>query len=166
MLLAQTDTGSYPVHKTKFRLDEVVKEIFEDINILVESRPVNVKLAYCQPVEVLADKQLIYRLFLNLCDNALKYTEQGFIELSLKSWSEIIEFKIKDTGCGIPPEQLPHIFDRFYRVDKSRTSSTGGSGLGLSISQWIAHAHGGEIYVESEINRGTTVKIHLPLQKS
>lgn len=164
-LLAQTDTGSYPVQKSKFRLDELVKEIFEDINILVENRPVNVKLAYCQPVEVFADKQLIYRLFLNLCDNALKYTRKGFIELSLKSWSDVIEFKIKDSGCGIPPEQLPHIFDRFYRVDKSRTSSTGGSGLGLSISQWIAHAHGGEIFVESEINRGTTVKIHLPLQK-
>lgn len=166
MLLAQTDTGSYPVHKSKFRLDEVVKEIFEDINILVENRPVKVRLASCQPVEAFADKQLIYRLFLNLCDNALKYTETGFIELSLRSWGDIIEFKIKDSGCGIPQEQLPHIFDRFYRVDKSRTSSTGGSGLGLSISQWIAQAHDGEIYVESEINRGTTVKIHLPLIRS
>lgn len=165
MLLAQSDTGNYPIRKNVFRLDEVVREIFEDIQILLEHRSINVILNHNKAVEVFGDKQLIYRLLLNLCDNALKYTQHGYIELSLTRLDDTIEFTLRDTGCGIPRDQLPHIFDRFYRVDKSRTSSTGGSGLGLAISQWIARAHGGRIIVDSVEQKGTTVKVLLPVHK-
>lgn len=162
MLLAQSDTRSYPIQKSAFMLDAVVRELFEDIQILVESRPVKVILNRCEKAEIWGDKQLIYRLLLNLCDNALKYTEEGFIELNLRKFVGSIEFSIKDSGCGIPADHLPHIFDRFYRVDKSRARSTGGSGLGLAISQWIVQAHGGNIEVESQYGKGTTVKVYLP----
>jgi signal transduction histidine kinase len=163
MLLAQSDTRSYPVQKSVFRLDEVVREIFEDIQILVEHRPIDVILKRCKAIEIFGDKQLIYRLLLNLCDNALKYTREGYIELSLNRLENTIEFTLKDTGCGIPRDQLPHIFDRFFRVDKSRTSFTGGSGLGLAISQWISNAHGGKIFVNSVEDKGTTFKVLLPV---
>jgi signal transduction histidine kinase len=101
---------------------------------------------------------------LNLCDNALKYTAQGHIQLSLKRAGTYVDLAISDTGQGIPSEDLPHIFDRFYRVDKARSSDTGGSGLGLAICRWIVAAHGGKIEVTSKLKKGTTVRVSLPLK--
>jgi signal transduction histidine kinase len=113
-------------------------------------------------VEFFGDELLMRRLLLNLCDNALKYTSQGNIALSLKKIDTQIELAISDTGKGIPVEDLPHIFDRFYRVDKSRSSASGGSGLGLAICQWIVSAHGGKIEVTSELRKGTRMQVSLP----
>jgi heavy metal sensor kinase len=162
MLLAHSDSGDYPVHKTRFRLDVAVEEIFEDLQILAEGRPLAVHLQNCEAVEFFGDESLVRRLLLNLCDNALKYTSQGSIELSLKKFDTKIELAISDTGKGIPTDDLPHIFDRFYRVDKSHSSATGGSGLGLAICQWIVAAHGGKIEVTSNPGKGTTVRVSLP----
>ncbi len=162
MLLARSDSGEYPIHKTAFRLDVAVKEIFEDLQILAEGRPLAVHLQNREAVEFFGDELLLRRLLLNLCDNALKYTSEGNIALSMKRVDAQIELAISDTGHGIPAEDLPHIFDRFYRVDKSRTSATGGSGLGLAICQWIVSAHGGKIEVTSALEKGTTVRVSLP----
>lgn len=162
MLLAQSDSGRYPLDKKIFQLDQVMKETVEDVKILAENRPIEVNLVHCDQVEFLGDEQLIRRLLLNLSDNALKYTEQGQIDFSLKAQNEIVEIKISDTGIGIPEENLPHIFDRFYRVEKARTRDSGGSGLGLSISKWIVEAHNGKIKIESTVTEGTTVIISLP----
>ncbi len=162
MLLARSDSGDYPIHKTRFRLDVAVKEIFEDLQILAEGRPLAVHLQNREPVEFFGDESLVRRLLLNLCDNALKYTSQGSIELSLKKVDTKIELAISDTGKGIPAEDLPHIFNRFYRVDKSHSSASGGSGLGLAICQWIVAAHGGKIEVTSNLEKGTTVRVSLP----
>ncbi len=162
MLLARSDSGEYPIHKTRFRLDAAVKEIFEDLQILAEGRPLAVHLQNSQAVEFFGDESLMRRLILNLCENALKYTSQGNIELSLNKTGAKINLVVSDTGKGIPAEDLPHIFDRFYRVDKSHSSATGGSGLGLAICQWIVSAHGGKINVTSEMAMGTTVRVSLP----
>jgi signal transduction histidine kinase len=162
MLLARSDSGDYPIHKTHFRLDIAVKEIFEDLQILAEGRPLTVHLENREAVKFFGDESLIRRLILNLCENALKYTSQGNIELSLKKIGAKVNLVISDTGQGIPVEDLPHVFDRFYRVDKSHSSATGGSGLGLAICQWIVSAHGGKIAVSSEVGKGTTVRVSLP----
>lgn len=164
MLLARSDSGDYPIHKTRFRLDVAVKEIFEDLQILAEGRPLAVHLQNLEAVEFFGDEALVRRLLLNLCDNALKYTSPGSIELSLKKVDTRIELALSDTGKGIPAEDLPHIFDRFYRVDKARSSGAAGasSGLGLAICQWIVSAHGGKIEVVSELGKGTTVRVSLP----
>lgn len=162
MLLARSDSGQYPLTKTLFQLDTVVREIFEDTQILAEARSLAVRLPSCDRVEFFGDELLVRRLLLNLCDNAVKYTLAGNIELSLQRQGEMISLRISDTGCGIPAEDLPHIFDRFYRVDKSHSSVAGGSGLGLSICQWIVAAHGGTIEVISKFEKGTTVQILLP----
>ena len=122
-----------------------------------------VNLIHCKQVEFFGDEQLIRRLLLNLSDNALKYTKKGQIDFSLKSQNEIVEITISDTGIGIPEENLSHIFDRFCKIEKARTSSNKGSGLGLSICKWIVEAHGGEIKIDSTINKGTTATICLPL---
>lgn len=163
MLLAQSDTDSYPIQKKKFRLHDVVSETVEDAQNLSEKGDMKVHLNECPPVELVGDEHLIRRLLLNITDNALKNTSKGQIEFNLRSLPDEAEISIRDTGIGIPEEDLPHIFDRFYRVDKSRNKASRGSGLGLAISKWIVEAHNGEISIESTPGKGTVVKITLPL---
>lgn len=162
MLLARSDSGDYPATKQLFRLDLVVQEIFEDLKILAEDRGLAVLLRECCVVEFFGDEALVRHLLMNLCDNALKYTSKGKIELSLRRSEHEIAMLVSDTGFGIPAEELPHIFDRFYRVEKARTSGSG-SGLGLAICKWIVEAHDGMIQVASEVGSGTTVRVSLPL---
>ncbi len=162
MLLARSDSGDYPIHKAPFRLDLAIKEIFEDLQILAEGRSLAVHLQNGEAVEFFGDELLMRRLLLNLCENALKYTSGGGISLNLKKADAKIVLAISDTGGGIPTEDVPHIFDRFYRVDKSHSSATGGSGLGLAICRWIVSAHGGKIELNSELGKGTTVRVLLP----
>ena len=113
--------------------------------------------------EITADKERIEQVVINLISNAIKYTpDGGAITLSAASVSDGIEIRVSDTGVGIPKDDLPHIFERFYRVEKARTSETGGTGLGLAIAKEIVEAHGGEISIESEQGVGSTVTILLP----
>ncbi len=159
MLLARSDSGNYPFKKKLFRLDVVVHEIFEDLQILAEGRALSLQLQVCEELEFFGDELLIRRLLLNLCDNALKYTRNGKIALALQRFEGATVLTVSDTGEGIPTEDLPHIFDRFYRADKSRTNSTGGSGLGLAICKWIVLAHNGKINLTSTVGEGTTVRV-------
>lgn len=114
-------------------------------------------------LEIYGDRDLLRQAIHNLLDNAIKYTPaKGAIalEVAVKPRRPIIT--VKDTGIGIPDSDLPHIFDRFYRVDKARTRETGGFGLGLAIAQQIIHAHSGTIIVESKLGKGTKFQICLP----
>jgi signal transduction histidine kinase len=104
-------------------------------------------------------------LFLNILDNAIRYTSSGgTITLSLRREDQTAVVSIADTGIGIPTEDLTHIFERFYRVDKARSPAEGGSGLGLAISQYIVEVHGGKIAVESKPGSGSTFTIYLPIK--
>jgi signal transduction histidine kinase len=125
---------------------------------------VQVTIKEVDQVYVLGDSDRLKQLLLNLVDNAIKYTPAGgevLMSLSKKDGNALVE--IRDNGVGIPAEDLPRIFDRFYRVDKARTRYPGGSGLGLSIARWIAVAHGGNIYVESTVGEGSTFSVSLPI---
>lgn len=163
MLLARSDSGNYPFRKRKFQLDAIVREVFEDLQILAEGRGLSLQLQACEELEFFGDQLLIRRLLLNLCDNALKFTHEGEIVLGLHQSAGEIVFQVRDTGEGIAAEDLPHIFDRFYRADKSRTNSTGGSGLGLAICKWIVAAHNGKIEFTSTVGAGTTVRVGFPM---
>ena len=102
----------------------------------------------------------------NLIDNAVKYTpEGGAVTVTLTADSREAVLTVRDTGIGIPPEDIAHIFDRFYRVDKARSRATGGTGLGLSIVRQMVQLHGGEITVASESSQGSTFTVTLPLRK-
>ncbi len=115
--------------------------------------------------EISADKERIEQVVINIISNAIKYTpDGGEITVSAGKTRDGIEIHVRDTGVGIPADDLPHIFERFYRVEKARTSETGGTGLGLAIAKEIVEAHGGEIAIESEQGVGSVVIIRLPLE--
>jgi signal transduction histidine kinase len=116
---------------------------------------------------VQGDAQALRRLVLILIDNAVKYTTApGAVQVRLGSSDRNAVLEVQDTGIGITPDDLPHIFERFYRADPARGSDSGGAGLGLSIAQWIAQQHGGEIAVESRPGRGSTFRVSLPMAKN
>jgi signal transduction histidine kinase len=111
----------------------------------------------------MADQDLLLQLMLNLLDNAVKYTPSGgTVDVSLSAANGQAEVAVSDSGPGIAAEHLPHIFDRFYRVDRARSRAEGGVGLGLSICRWIAEAHGGSIRAYSAPGEGSTFIVRLP----
>ena len=116
------------------------------------------------PCETVGDSLKLQQVFYNVIDNAIKYTPRGGeVRVELARAGKRAVVRVEDTGIGIPADDLPHIFDRFYRVDKARSRETGGTGLGLSIVRQIVLLHDGDIRAESEENKGTTFVIELPI---
>lgn len=141
-------------------LSTLLQDVADSLQPLAEGK--NLALACSVPpgLGVIGDRDGLIRLFMNLLGNAIKYTEQGSVSISLRRQTdEFVEVAIADTGVGIPPKHLPYIFDRFYRVEASRT--TPGAGLGLAIALSVAQAHGGTIGVSSEVDRGTEFLVRL-----
>lgn len=162
LLLARADSGGLPLDRKPVELDTVLFEVYRQVS--KPKPPVDVELTAVDQATVMGDPDRLKQLLLNLVDNAIKYTQPGgHISLSLAKKAGWAHVEVTDTGIGIPSENLPHIFDRFYRVDKARTRAQGGSGLGLSIAKWIAQAHGGAIRVTSKVGEGTTFTVTLPV---
>jgi len=164
LMLAQAESGKLPLNLRPVELDLLVTEVFQEMYILAGGR-VNVHLSEIDQLVVNGDRDRLKQVFINLVANAIQYTPQGgdvFISLSrVKDQARII---CRDTGPGIPSEDLPHIFERFYRAEKSRTrGKSTGFGLGLSIAKWIVEHHSGRIEVNSKDGKGTTFVIWLPL---
>jgi two-component system, OmpR family, sensor kinase len=162
LLLARADSGAIPLELKAVELDNVLFDVYRQVERLAKS--VEVKLSVVDQVCVRGDADRLGQLVLNLVDNSLKYTPNGGkVVISLENNNNWARITVSDTGIGIPPEHLPHIFERFYRVDKARNRVQGGSGLGLSIARWIAQAHGGNISVNSKPGKGTTFTVSLPI---
>ena len=164
LLLARSDSGSETIDFEDVKLKPLLAELAQDLDLLVQDKGLTLELGAMDELKVRGDRVKLKQLFLNILDNAVRYTpEGGTITASLLRRDGQAVASIADTGIGIPAEHLPFIFDRFYRVDKSRTASDGGTGLGLSIAMSVAKIHGGGIEVESEPDKGTTFRIVLPL---
>jgi signal transduction histidine kinase len=131
---------------------------------VASERGIELQLVSSPAVTLRADEDLLLQLLLNLLDNAIKYTPVGGqVIVGWNVGAVQVELWVRDTGIGIASEHLPHLFDRFYRVDKARSRAEGRAGLGLAISRWIAEAHGGSISVESAPGKGSTFAVTLPI---
>ena len=164
LLLAQAESGKLALSMQKVELDLLLTEVFQEMSILAGNR-VRVRLNEIDQVYVNGDRDRLKQVFINLVANAIQYTPQGGeVFLSLERIGEQARIICRDSGPGIPAEDLPHIFERFYRAEKSRTrGKTTGFGLGLSIANWIVERHGGRIEVDSKEGQGTTFAIWLPI---
>jgi two-component system OmpR family sensor kinase len=161
LLLAQADAGQL-IRQERVELDTLMLEVFRQVRPLAEG--IEVSIGEEDQATILGDPDRLKQLVLNLVDNAIKYTPAGGkVTLGLRRAGRWAVLTVSDTGIGIPAQELPHIFERFYRVDKARSRAAGGTGLGLSIAQWIVQAHGGRIEVQSEAGQGTTFTVWLPL---
>jgi heavy metal sensor kinase len=164
LVLARSDAGSEPLNARDVNIADLLSELSQDIDALAQEKGLKLSLGPMDVLTVRGDRVKLRQLFLNILDNALRYTPSGgTITASLVRKDDQAVASIGDTGIGISEEHLPFIFDRFYRVDKVRTDGEGGTGLGLSIATSIAKMHGGTIEVESRVGGGTTFRILLPL---
>jgi len=162
LMLARFDNKDVFLEIKPLDLNQLIQNILDDIKILSGQKGIQMNFFPEESIILEADESQLRRAILNILDNAIKYTTaNGKVFVSLKKENNAEEIKISDTGIGIAKENLPFIFDRFYRVDKSR--NTNGFGLGLSITKSIIEAHRGKIEVESQLNQGTTFIISLPL---
>ncbi|MEP7345373.1 MAG: HAMP domain-containing sensor histidine kinase [Gemmatimonadaceae bacterium] len=165
LTLARADEGRFDLHREPIPLEPLMRDVFETAVILGEDAELDVRMPVVQESTVLGDRTRLRQLFLNLVTNAIKYTQRGGeVELTLSRDDEYAVFSVRDTGIGIAAADLPYVFERFWRADRVRSRATerGGFGLGLSISQWIAHAHGGTLTVQSRLNRGSTFTVTIP----
>jgi signal transduction histidine kinase len=165
LLLSRLDAAAADRERVDF--SDLVIETAEQIRALTEAKGITLSVAVPEPFHLDGDRRQLRRLVMNLLDNALKYTPPGgAIALAVSHEGERIRLDVMDTGIGIDREQLPRIFEPFFRADSSRSRDTGGAGLGLAISARIADNHCASIGVDSAPDRGTTVSVLLPRQQT
>ncbi|MEJ2050299.1 MAG: HAMP domain-containing sensor histidine kinase, partial [Calditrichota bacterium] len=163
LLLSQTEISGSNLTFLPVRLDDLLAEIVEETRILAESKDQKIIIKNLPETKVNGDRDRLYQLYFNIIDNAIKYTpEKGKITISGKVENNIAIIDIKDTGPGIPVEELSLIFKRFYRVRNDNTNKISGNGLGLSICKLISELHRGTINVISDSEKGSTFRILLP----
>jgi signal transduction histidine kinase len=163
ILLSKFDSVRMELNLVPLRLDLLMKDLCNLFQVLAERKNIALGIGTLEEVTVKGDKVRLQQLFTNLIDNAIKYTPEGSIRVTLEKHGETVLVRVMDTGIGIPKQEQENIFKRFYRVDKSRSKETGGVGLGLSIADWIVNAHHGKIEVHSTPGKGSTFTVTLPL---
>jgi signal transduction histidine kinase len=164
LVLVQAETGKLPMAKEIVELDTLLLEVFQQAKVLAREK-IEIRLGQEDQARVIGDRDRLKQVLLNLVANAIEHTPPGGdITMGLECAGEFTRLSVADTGKGIPPEDLPFIFERFYRAERSRKRTESvGAGLGLSIAYWITRIHDGRIEVESEKGKGTTFTVVLPL---
>jgi len=165
--LSKIDSKQWRMEKTPTSLSHLLYQVKEHFQFQADARNIALTLSLADPLPPISlDRDKMLQVFDNLLSNALKYTGPGgTVSVSARADGPWVTVTVTDTGIGIPAEDLPRVFERFYRVDKARSRELGGTGLGLSIAREIVRAHGGEIVIDSEVGRGTTVTVRLPLDE-
>ena len=165
LFLARSDAGKEQLNFEDVDLKELITGLSANIETLAIDKGIKFTVDAKENLIVNGDKVKLRQLFINILENAVRYTPTGGnISVLLEKKDSNAVTAISDTGIGIPPEHLPHIFERFYRVDKARSRADGGVGLGMAIAKYIADSHGGKIEVESQVGKGTTITVTIPLK--
>ena len=160
--LSKLDEKDTSLCEEEVELDALVQEACERLQPAAERKRISL-LAETEPILFRGVKQVLSEMIYNLCDNAIRYNKEGgAVFVTLKQKADRISLTVRDTGIGIAKEEQGRIFERFYRVDASRSAENGGTGLGLSIVKHGAALHNGKIFIESEIGNGTNIEISLP----
>jgi signal transduction histidine kinase len=163
MTLAQMDSWQYQLEVGPANMSTIVQTAIESVEAKAQRFGIKLYFGDAGEHRCICDVQKLYQVFLNLLDNAIKYSDSGArVDVEIEEDDSTLTVRIRDTGVGIPKEDLNQLFERFYRVDKDRSRATGGSGLGLAISKQIVEMHGGTISVESEIDVGSVFEVRLP----
>jgi heavy metal sensor kinase len=163
LFLSRSDQNQIDFKPAAVNVTELFSVLIEQLHPLADEKGLNVSIQLEDDLFVRGDNDHLIRLFMNLLENAVKYTPaDGQVQVS--AWREAgeVSVKISNSGEGIPSEHIPHLFERFYRVDEARSSQSGGNGLGLAIANEIVRLHGGGIDVQSEMEKGVTVSVRLP----
>ena len=162
LTLARSDSNQVEIAKTQFALEEVVQDVVEQYEDIADFQGKKIYATVKNKISFIGDKERIHQLLVILVDNSIKFTmEGGEIQLLAMERTNSVIIQVKDTGIGIPKEELSKIFNRFYQVEQSRTNREG-TGLGLSIAKWIVEKHDGVIKVDSTLENGTTFEISFP----
>jgi heavy metal sensor kinase len=167
LLLSQAESGQLALQMAPLNLSAIVEDIVDQFQIPAEAENVSLSAELSRECNITADRTQMERLLSNLLSNAIKYTPGGgrvWVRLRCEDGQALLE--VEDTGLGIPEDQLPHIFDRFYRVRSANTNPIQGLGLGLSFVSWIVRAHGGAIDVTSTVGKGSRFTVSLPLAET
>lgn len=165
LFLARTDTSVPTARRewTRVALDEVLKDLVDFLEPSAQTKGITLLTQNIVPMTLVGDAMQLARLFSNLLRNAVLYTPAGgTVTLSVARMNQVTIISVEDTGIGISKEQIPYIFNRFYRVDKTRARKQGGLGLGLAIAQSIAQLHKGKITIQSQVGVGSCFRVHLP----
>ena len=165
--LSQLDSDQIELNKRSFMMQELVEEVVERMQTTAKKKQSTSELNVAEPcVPIVADHDAIEQVVVNIISNAIKYSpNHSKVVVDLTQDSQFVWVNIKDNGIGIPAQDLPRIFERFYRVDKARSRQLGGTGLGLAIAKQIIEAHGGAIDIHSELGQGTDVRFSIPKQE-
>lgn len=163
LTVAQGEAGALELRRETVCLSDLAANIVETVQVLAEDKEVKLDASIEPGVQVAGDPLRLNQLLLNLLDNAIKHSSPGqTVRMTLEKNGEGPVLKVEDSGGGIAEEDLPRIFDRFFRTDRSRSRQVPGSGLGLSIAKWIVEAHGGSIRVASKLGAGSVFTVQLP----
>ncbi len=167
LTLSHLESGQLSLEKSEVSVEALVRWSFESVAPRGEAKGINLKLELEPSLPIInGDRHRLHEVLVNLLENALEYTPSGgTVTLGVKSSNSQLIMIVKDTGRGIPEEEIQRIFERFYKVDKSRRRSEKGSGLGLAIARQLVELHGGQIKVESEVGKGSIFRVYLPLNK-
>src|SRR5581483_2321570 len=163
--LSRLESGEMPLHRERTPLQPIVSQVLSEIQVASANRDVRVEDRVPDDLPpVFVDPERVHQVLFNLLDNAVRFTPPGgAVVVSAQRTNGSCEVSVADSGPGIPPEHLPRLFERFYRVDPSRSQRDGGTGIGLAIARSVVEAHGGRIRAESEVGKGSVFTFDLPV---